>query len=397
MPTQLGKHWWPEWSLVSGIRVDYLSPTLFLTDIILILLMALVLREKTKHASVSLKRVSLWLLVIGYWLLVTSRSPRPFLSLYWIARYAQIPLVAWVTERMLIHVGADRFWRFTRLGLSTGVLWTVALATAHVLAGRTLGWFWILGERSFTVTTPGIATLSLLGRTVLRPYATFPHPNAMAGFLAVCFLFLMPLQRPNGLFIRFSRAVAGVGVLLSASRLAITSFFLVSLMSFAINRLHALLVFSPHSSEERVILARAAMKMMRDHPLFGVGPGQFLVKLPGYFPPGIWLLQPVHNIPLLVIAEFGLVGTSIIVWIVWKCLRSSVGNVRLSIFKIPDTRYQILLFLLLTSLGDHYWLTVQQNRILAGIVAGLCLSTTTWGVLEKRRADENAPRLLKTS
>ena len=23
LPSQLGKHWWPEWSLVDGVRVDY--------------------------------------------------------------------------------------------------------------------------------------------------------------------------------------------------------------------------------------------------------------------------------------------------------------------------------------------------------------------------------------
>ena len=33
IPTQLGLHFWPEWSKVAGIRVDYLSPVLYLTDI----------------------------------------------------------------------------------------------------------------------------------------------------------------------------------------------------------------------------------------------------------------------------------------------------------------------------------------------------------------------------
>jgi len=29
LPGQLGKHWWPKWSLISGVRVDWLSPTLY--------------------------------------------------------------------------------------------------------------------------------------------------------------------------------------------------------------------------------------------------------------------------------------------------------------------------------------------------------------------------------
>src|SRR6266513_3928208 len=38
LPTQLGKHFWPDFTLVSGIRIDYLSPTVYVTDLLLILL-----------------------------------------------------------------------------------------------------------------------------------------------------------------------------------------------------------------------------------------------------------------------------------------------------------------------------------------------------------------------
>src|ERR1700690_3602089 len=36
LPTQLGYHFWPNWVLVLGRRVDYLSPTLYGTDILLV-------------------------------------------------------------------------------------------------------------------------------------------------------------------------------------------------------------------------------------------------------------------------------------------------------------------------------------------------------------------------
>src|SRR6266704_691714 len=38
LPTQFGKHFWPSFSIIQGIRVDYLSPTLYFTDILIILL-----------------------------------------------------------------------------------------------------------------------------------------------------------------------------------------------------------------------------------------------------------------------------------------------------------------------------------------------------------------------
>ena len=47
------------------------------------------------------------------------------------------------------------------------------------------GYFWYLGERSFYASTPGIAAVSFQGRLLLRPYATFPHPNVFGGFLAI--------------------------------------------------------------------------------------------------------------------------------------------------------------------------------------------------------------------
>ena len=53
------------------------------------------------------------------------------------------------------------------------------------------GIFWFLGERTFTVDTPGIARFPLCLPSFfgciefLRSYATFPHPNVLAGYLAV--------------------------------------------------------------------------------------------------------------------------------------------------------------------------------------------------------------------
>ena len=41
MPTQLGLHFWPLSSLVYGIRVDYLAPTIYFLDILLILFLSL--------------------------------------------------------------------------------------------------------------------------------------------------------------------------------------------------------------------------------------------------------------------------------------------------------------------------------------------------------------------
>ena len=46
LPVQLSKHFWPLWSYISGIRLDYLSPVVYLTDILLFLLLSFWFIEK---------------------------------------------------------------------------------------------------------------------------------------------------------------------------------------------------------------------------------------------------------------------------------------------------------------------------------------------------------------
>ena len=48
LPTQLGYHFWPPWAYVFGIRIDYLSPTVYFTDVIVVALALLLLFEKRK-------------------------------------------------------------------------------------------------------------------------------------------------------------------------------------------------------------------------------------------------------------------------------------------------------------------------------------------------------------
>src|SRR3989344_9415701 len=60
LPTQLGRHFWPNFSFVSGIRIDYLSPTLYATDIFILLIFVFWLfgvchRERIPQGRISLR------------------------------------------------------------------------------------------------------------------------------------------------------------------------------------------------------------------------------------------------------------------------------------------------------------------------------------------------------
>src|SRR3990167_1091437 len=46
LPTQLGKHFWPDFSYIYSLKIDYLSPTLYFWDILVVgLLVVWVVRQ----------------------------------------------------------------------------------------------------------------------------------------------------------------------------------------------------------------------------------------------------------------------------------------------------------------------------------------------------------------
>lgn len=348
-PTQLGLHFWPEWSFVNGIKIDYLAPTIYLTDLFLV---GLIIMTAAKfRGSKFLKTLTAIFLIL---LFLSGRGDA--LSAYWSLRYLQIPIITW-----LIYVnGKDlSFPKVINKCLSVSLIFILFLEAWQFIIKKSTGWWWVFGERSFSLSTPNVATIGLLGQKFLRPYATFSHPNALAGWLLLA-LFILWESKPR-------RFLAIAGILLTFSRNAILA-GLIGIISYSVfaNRILAqsIIVFSEDSSAERIILNQAALRIFQDHPVFGIGPGKLLPALPGYFPLGFWKLQPPHNIYYLVLAETGIVGLVIL----------AIGLLSFYPFlKKNPVFFPGLIAVFSTSILDHYWLTSQQNRILLGIFLGLCL------------------------
>ena len=104
------------------------------------------------------------------------------------------------------------------------------------------------------------------------------------------------------------------------------------------------------SLTKRVDLIGAAGLMLRQSPVFGVGLGNFTVSLAklGWKNFG-W--QPVHNIFLLVLAELGLAGFAVVLLVIKSCK-----------YRFSGKRLAFFLFVLLTGLVDHYWISLGQNQ-----------------------------------
>lgn len=367
LPTQLGRHFWPNFSYVLGQRIDYLSPTIHLTDVLIAILflseIKKVWRFLKKKFTVLLFFCSLVLLLSLFWIYFQDQSPG-LLFYKWVKLFELLFFVLWVRKN--VKIGEVLF------PLSLGVLGESLLAWTEFLCQRSLG-LWILGERSFHPGTPEIALANWQGRLILRPYATFPHPNVLAGYtLAVLILNLF--SSPEHRFLRVLTLFLGTTtVIISFSRtvwfawLLIVGLWLLTKRKKAV--LLSLLFFSlgEEAVWRRLELTGAAWKMFKTSPIFGVGFGNFIPQLPKFLiPKKLYFWQPVHNIFLLILAETGIIGSLVI------------GHWSLVILKRLWQKKNLaliysLLAIIFIGFLDHYWLTLQQTQLLLALIIGLSI------------------------
>jgi O-antigen ligase len=269
----------------------------------------------------------------------------------------------------------------------------------------------------FTPDTPGIANASINGGLILRPYATFPHPNVLAGYLLCSFLLCITLFRSFGTvlskaLIVSSLFISSLALFLTFSRITILAWFMLlfvlilkkiiqqknlrSVISVVVGILlilFVLTVFFPllmsrflHTSlTEQSVVQRALLNqetaiMIDTHLLFGVGLGNFLPTLAvkNQLLSLTFGLQPVHNIFLYVAAETGIIGFMLFCWLLFQTYfhnwKMGAQTENLQVRELHFGFGLLLLLVLFTGMFDHYWLTLQQGQLLFSCIIGLCLS-----------------------
>jgi len=240
------------------------------------------------------------------------------------------------------------------------------------------------------------------GLRILRSYGTLPHPNILGGFA------FLALLGPAGLFLinkrlnyltlillclgitliglTFSRS-AWLGLIAFVLILVLKSkyferkrlfLFISTIMLAVMLTLYPLqgLVFSRVSNSAiatetistvgRAWLTQQALEMIRQHPLTGVGVGSFIIELSKTTVAGA-LIEPVHDVFLLVTSELGVVGFILIVGL--------FISIALNVVKAKSPQV-ILAGATLTGLGvislfDHYLWTLAPGRMMLGLVLAL--------------------------
>lgn len=388
LPIQLGRHFWPEWTQVLGLPIDYLSPTLYLTDLLVVAVLISWWWEKKKRFKLGRIQKHWWLGAIFLFLLVNVfLAENRGVAFYKLIKIIEFSLFGFYVAKERIVI------RDLRLPLSVAVIYSSLIALAQFIKQGSLnGLFWWLGERTFSIATPGIAKAILGGRLVLRPYATFPHPNVLAGFILVALILIGASYQEKGwrriitwatqilggaaILFSFSRTTwlvgsfVGLGYLVKnwwKKKIIVTAIFLSSL---AIISLFYYRFALPLSGQEafthRFFLAQLALEMVKTNPLSGVGLNNFISQLPHYWQQSgtIYWFQPVHNLYLLIAAETGVMGLLVFLWLLVLTFRR--------LFKTSRwTLITALSAILALGFSDHYWLTLQQTQLLLAVVFGL--------------------------
>ncbi len=390
LPVNLAKHFFFDFAYVDGILVDYLIPTIYLTDILIWGLLGLWLFRclrsfSTNHLTIqpfsnfSILSFGL-LLVSGLSIFGALNQPAAFYK--WLKLTEYILFSFYVSKN--VRLKGD--WLTIVRLLSVGVLFESILAIAQWFKQGSIFGYYFFGENKYTVSTPGIATFDFGGVKKVRPYGTFPHPNVLGGYLSIVLpwvlhnlsskfkiqsskfslssvLYLLPsILGLVALYLSFSRSawLAGTFGLLLTLTLILRTGFTFSLLPPLPSLLTTL------SYIRRAELNWIALQITKDHPLLGVGLNNFTIAMDKYGKISGWVrfLQPAHNVYLLIASEIGLLGLALFLCLLFSAFR----------LLLRKKNYLLLISLTqiaLLCLSDHYFWTLQQTCLFFWLLIGL--------------------------
>ncbi len=373
LPSQFGKHFFLPYSYITGVRIDYLAPTLYLTDIITFCLLLCFVKQMSAFFRQK-KIIVLYLILISS--IVLSHSPE--IAMYRFVRYVQFAAVL-----VVFGTQYNKYKKIIAYGFASGIFLQTPLIISQTITSRSLQgvWYW-LGERMFTLATPGIAKVTLQGNELLRPYGSFSHPNSMAGFFLLLYgFFLVERSIRNVTLKSVLLVLCTLLIFLSFSKNAILAYLIINTYYVSRQKIScvlckftkmvvpvcvALLFLSGTtdvvSFEKRARLFTQSIILLLKHP-FGVGLGNYLYAQSSFkitYP--YFFLQPVHNIFLLFMVEVGVVGFLLLLYYVKP--KKIIYTQSLTL---------IMMIVVFTGMFDHYWLTLQQNFLLAAAIGGIVL------------------------
>jgi len=324
------------------------------------------------------------LIGIGFFILVDINYIFSFSKELWF--YSLIRIIQWILVFYFFWSQKHKKTVYSAViyGLLCGSLLEVWLSLQQLTMRHSIqGLWWYLGERRFYISTPGIAKAYLFGKEFLRPYGTFSHPNSLAGFYLLLYIFIITQKRITNSMVKslllifssflillsFSRSViiiyAGLNLLYFSRQFMSCKLCMMAKVVVALFLIFLAISISGDrdSMNKRTDFMQKSISIIKQRPLSGSGLGSYLVAQHAYPQKfSTFFEQPVHNIFLLAIAQLGLPFSLFILALI---VQAVIAEIRNTSFLFP------LLAVLGTGMIDHYWLTLHQNVLVTAVIFGI--------------------------
>jgi O-antigen ligase len=262
---------------------------------------------------------------------------------------------------------------------------------------------------------------------IMRPYGTFSHPNVFGAYmffscLLSYYLLIVSRETKKRVLISIVIFFQILGIFLSFSRVAICAWIIATFVWFVglfIMKLKrkdravveywariktlikitvsslviSLVLFYPQYLErtgvvsygtsnqeaisDRLLFQNISLRMIKQHPLTGVGYLNFVNQMENYSKTKLqdYQLQPVHNVYLLIAAESGLPALILFLLFVGLIVYKAIRNKALNPLSL--VLLSIFIGFLFINLFDHYLWTIQQGRLMFFTVAGLLVASVS--------------------
>ncbi len=347
LPINLFKSFSNSEEYLSGLRIDYLIPKLYVSDILLMvllgsLLLPIILREGSKRIKITL--TTLVALTLGAILVITQMSsPLPLIGVLSLLKVVGAIVLMILVGKIKVITNRN----IVMLSMSFALIWQSLLSIYQWIFQHPFLPYVLSGESRLESTLFSAKSMFIQPGHIL-PYGSTAHPNILAGFAALYGLGMWAYWLQSNRRSRLTTTLTFSGLAASLTILALTESFSAVITFFsgsyllslpAINRkkIHSynwfslatilMIVFTVGlfaassrwpdntSISRRTELLLAAAQIGSVEPLIGIGGGQFTVALN-------WMgldrklapfIQPVHNVPILFFCEYGLAGAFLLI------------------------------------------------------------------------------------
>ncbi len=365
---------------INGLKIDYLIPKVYLTDLIIIIFIIIFFTRQIINRKIwlpllfitTLQFISVNKLTSGYFLIRT------------IMLIVFLKLI--LTQQKYLKIYQKKYLNYA---LAITLIFQSLLSYYQFFFQKSFASYFFLGEGKLN-SYAGIAKTSINGAEKILPYGTTAHPNVLGGMLSIYLLIYLVNSKQVGYLIKKIVIILSItALLLTQSISAILTFILgygliinknkinligkltnltskqkillpIAVFFFTLASLFIFNRFYPQNTSitRRNSLNLASLTMIRNNTFFGVGVNNFTARVEEYKDNSevVRFVQPVHNVFLLILSELGIAGTIAL----WYLLKNFFSNTKVNV----NYLYTWLIIILPILLLDHYLITINTGQLL---------------------------------